>query len=51
MIEKVKLADKFSLFGEHWSPRIAGELMPETNERESNADICQQLLTKWEIIC
>ena len=26
MIEKVNLAQKFDLFDEHWSPRIAGEL-------------------------
>ena len=26
MIEKVNLAQKFSLFEEYWSPRIAGEL-------------------------
>ena len=26
MIEKVTLSEKFSLFDEHWSPRIAGEL-------------------------
>jgi len=26
MIEKVNLAQKFSLFNEYWSPRIAGEL-------------------------
>ncbi len=25
-MEKVNLAEKFSLFHEHWSPRIAGEL-------------------------
>jgi mannose-6-phosphate isomerase-like protein (cupin superfamily) len=25
-IEKVNLAEKFSLFSEHWSPKIAGEL-------------------------
>ena len=24
--EKVNLAEKFALFGEHWSPKIAGEL-------------------------
>jgi len=26
MIEKVKLAQKFDLFNEYWSPRVAGEL-------------------------
>jgi len=26
MMEKVNLADKFDLFQEHWSPKIAGEL-------------------------
>lgn len=26
MIEKVNLAQKFSLFDEYWSPRLAGEL-------------------------
>lgn len=26
MIDKVNLAEKFALFREHWSPRIAGEL-------------------------
>ena len=26
MIEKVNLAQKFGLFEEYWSPRIAGEL-------------------------
>jgi len=26
MIEKVSLAQKFSLFDEYWSPRVAGEL-------------------------
>lgn len=26
MIEKVNLADKFNLFKEHWSPKIAGEV-------------------------
>ena len=26
MIEKVNLAQKFDLFEEYWSPRIAGEL-------------------------
>jgi mannose-6-phosphate isomerase-like protein (cupin superfamily) len=26
MVEKVNIAHKFSLFDEHWSPRIAGEL-------------------------
>src|SRR5512143_2184925 len=26
MIEKVNLAQKFALFNEYWSPRIAGEL-------------------------
>ena len=26
MIEKVNLAHKFSLFQDHWSPKIAGEL-------------------------
>ena len=26
MIEKVNLTDKFSLFQDHWSPKIAGEL-------------------------
>ncbi|HKG11930.1 MAG TPA: cupin domain-containing protein [Pyrinomonadaceae bacterium] len=26
MLEKVNLSDKFSLFGEHWSPKIAGEV-------------------------
>jgi mannose-6-phosphate isomerase-like protein (cupin superfamily) len=26
MIEKVNLSDKFDLFGEHWSPKIAGEV-------------------------
>lgn len=26
MIERVNLAQKFSLFSDHWSPRIAGEL-------------------------
>jgi mannose-6-phosphate isomerase-like protein (cupin superfamily) len=26
MIRKVSLKDKFSLFGEHWSPKIVGEL-------------------------
>ncbi len=25
-VEKVNLAEKFSLFGEHWSPKIVGEL-------------------------
>ena len=25
-LEKVNLAEKFGLFSEHWSPRIAGEL-------------------------
>lgn len=25
-MEKVNLAEKFSLFSEHWSPKIAGEL-------------------------
>jgi len=25
-MEKINLADKFSLFTEHWSPKIAGEL-------------------------
>ena len=25
-MEKVNLAEKFSLFDEHWSPKIAGEL-------------------------
>jgi mannose-6-phosphate isomerase-like protein (cupin superfamily) len=26
MIEKINLADKFSLIDEHWKPKIAGEL-------------------------
>lgn len=26
MIEKVNLSEKFGLFGEHWNPRIAGEV-------------------------
>ena len=26
MIEKVNLSKKFDLFGEHWSPKIAGEV-------------------------
>jgi mannose-6-phosphate isomerase-like protein (cupin superfamily) len=26
MLEKVNLSDKFSLFEEHWSPQIAGEV-------------------------
>lgn len=26
MIEKVNLAEKFALFAEHWSPKIAGEV-------------------------
>lgn len=26
MIEKVSLSEKFGLFGEHWSPKIAGEV-------------------------
>jgi mannose-6-phosphate isomerase-like protein (cupin superfamily) len=26
MLEKVNLSDKFSLFKEHWSPKIAGEV-------------------------
>ena len=26
MLEKVNLSDKFSLFEEHWSPKIAGEV-------------------------
>jgi mannose-6-phosphate isomerase-like protein (cupin superfamily) len=26
MLEKVNLSDKFSLFDEHWSPKIAGEV-------------------------
>jgi mannose-6-phosphate isomerase-like protein (cupin superfamily) len=26
MVEKVNLAEKLSLFGEHWSPRIVAEL-------------------------
>jgi mannose-6-phosphate isomerase-like protein (cupin superfamily) len=26
MIDKVNLAEKFSLFHDHWSPKIAGEL-------------------------
>jgi mannose-6-phosphate isomerase-like protein (cupin superfamily) len=26
MIEKVNLSEKFSLFSEHWSPKIAGEV-------------------------
>jgi mannose-6-phosphate isomerase-like protein (cupin superfamily) len=26
MIEKVNLSDKFALFSEHWSPKIAGEV-------------------------
>jgi mannose-6-phosphate isomerase-like protein (cupin superfamily) len=26
MLEKVNLSDKFSLFNEHWSPKIAGEV-------------------------
>jgi mannose-6-phosphate isomerase-like protein (cupin superfamily) len=26
MIEKINLAEKFSLFTDHWSPKIAGEL-------------------------
>ncbi|MCC8437751.1 cupin domain-containing protein [Brevibacillus sp. M2.1A] len=26
MVEKVNLAEKFSLFDEHWSPKIAGEI-------------------------
>jgi mannose-6-phosphate isomerase-like protein (cupin superfamily) len=26
MIEKVNLSDKFNLFDEHWSPKIAGEV-------------------------
>ena len=26
MIEKVNLSEKFDLFGEHWSPKIAGEV-------------------------
>ncbi|WP_237899012.1 cupin domain-containing protein [Brevibacillus brevis] len=26
MVEKVNLAEKFSLFHEHWSPKIAGEI-------------------------
>ena len=26
MIEKVNLSQKFGLFGEHWSPKIAGEV-------------------------
>jgi mannose-6-phosphate isomerase-like protein (cupin superfamily) len=26
MLEKVNLSDKFRLFDEHWSPRIAGEV-------------------------
>jgi mannose-6-phosphate isomerase-like protein (cupin superfamily) len=26
MLEKVNLSEKFGLFGEHWSPKIAGEV-------------------------
>jgi mannose-6-phosphate isomerase-like protein (cupin superfamily) len=26
MLEKVNLSDKFNLFDEHWSPKIAGEV-------------------------
>ena len=26
MIEKVNLSEKFALFGEHWNPKIAGEV-------------------------
>jgi mannose-6-phosphate isomerase-like protein (cupin superfamily) len=26
MIEKVNLSEKFGLFGEHWNPKIAGEV-------------------------
>jgi mannose-6-phosphate isomerase-like protein (cupin superfamily) len=26
MLEKVNLSEKFRLFGEHWSPKIAGEV-------------------------
>jgi mannose-6-phosphate isomerase-like protein (cupin superfamily) len=26
MLEKVNLSDKFSIFDEHWSPKIAGEV-------------------------
>jgi hypothetical protein len=26
MIEKVNLSEKFALFSEHWSPKIAGEV-------------------------
>jgi mannose-6-phosphate isomerase-like protein (cupin superfamily) len=26
MIDKVNLSEKFGLFGEHWSPKIAGEV-------------------------
>jgi mannose-6-phosphate isomerase-like protein (cupin superfamily) len=26
MIEKVNLSEKFALFGDHWSPKIAGEV-------------------------
>ncbi|HEX8559299.1 MAG TPA: cupin domain-containing protein [Pyrinomonadaceae bacterium] len=26
MVEKVNLAEKFALFAEHWSPKIAGEV-------------------------
>lgn len=26
MLDKVNLADKFALFSEHWSPRIAGQV-------------------------
>jgi hypothetical protein len=25
-MEKVRLSDKFSLFAEHWTPKIVGEL-------------------------
>ncbi len=26
MVEKVNLAEKFALFAEHWSPKVAGEV-------------------------
>lgn len=26
MIEKVNLTEKFGLFSEHWSPKVAGEV-------------------------
>ena len=42
MMEKVNLAEKLSLFSEHWSPRIVGELNGQEAMRLVSVDIVKR---------